>query len=47
MGVALVVVVVVGAEVGGVTEEGAELAILEGRLASSAPMVMGEGLGSD
>ena len=46
MGVALVVVVV-GAEVGGVTEEGAELAILEGRLASSAPMVMGEGLGSD
>ena len=46
MGVALVVVVV-GAEMGGVTEEGAELAILEGRLASSAPMVMGEGLGSD
>ena len=46
MGVALVVVVV-GAEVGGVTTEGAELAILEGRLASSAPMVIGEGLGSD
>ena len=46
MGVALVVVVV-GAEVGGVTEEEGELAILEGRLASSAPMVMGEGLGSD